>query len=64
MVSSIYMNVHLQSGRRHVRMCEAVILGFPRQEVEEVDTEASWHQHLPVETVPVGAQMKRDLKAQ
>ena len=45
-------------------MCEAVILGFPRQEVEEVDTEASWHQHLPVETVPVGAQMKRDLKAQ
>ena len=44
-------------------LCEAVILGFPRQEVEEVDTEASQHQHLHVETVPVGAQMDRDLEA-
>ena len=41
---------------------EARVLRFAREEVEEIDAEASQHQHLQVETVPVGAQVERDLK--
>ena len=42
-------------------LSEAVVLGLAGQEVEEVDSETRQHEHLQVETVPIGTQVVGDL---
>ena len=40
---------------------QLAVLRLAHNKVEQIDTEAKQHQHLHVETIPVGAQVKGDL---
>ena len=42
---------------REPRLGQLAVLGLASDEVKKIDAEAKKHQHLHVETVPVGAKM-------
>ena len=43
---------------------QSAVLGLASYEVEQIDTETDQHEHLHVEAVPVGPQVKGDLSQQ